>query len=154
MLSYIHCDRGGILQHITEVCDHTVRISFWCGIINCLKIFFNLCADIQPVTYTLYIRIIHFCKTINHCSCLCLKLYLILTILMDISLKIVWINIYTYDLCTSGKFMYFGSDLSGTQRNAKAEKQIAFCIGDHICITVSIGTADAPEIQRMVVSQN
>ena len=68
-----------------------------------------------------------------------------LTILMDISLKIVWINIYTYDLCTSGKFMYFGSDLSGTQRNAKAEKQIAFCIGDHICITVSIGTADALE---------
>ena len=154
MLSYIHCDRGGILQHITEVCNHTVRISFRRGIINCLKIFLNLCADIQPVTDPLCIRSCCFCKTIDYCTCLCLQLHFIDTILMDISLKIVWINIYTYDLCTSGKFIYFGSDLSGTQRNAKTEKQIAFCIGDHICITVSIGTADAPEIQRMVVSQN
>ena len=73
---------------------------------------------------------------------------------MNISLKIVRINIYTYDLCISGKFMDLGSNLSCTQRNTKAEKQVAFCIGDHICITMSIGTANAPEIQRMVVSQN
>ena len=49
MLTYIHGYGRSILQHITEICDHTVGISLRSLVIYCLKVLFDLPADLQPV---------------------------------------------------------------------------------------------------------
>ena len=73
---------------------------------------------------------------------------------MDFSLKVIRVNIHPDNLRSFGKFMNFRSDLTGTERNSKTKQKVAFCVGNHICITMSIGTADASEIQRIPKAQS
>ena len=94
------------------------------------------------------------CQAIDHCAGLSLKFHFILSVLMDISLKIILVDVHTDDLCSFGKFMYFCSNLSGAERNTETEKQITLCICDHVRIAVSIRTSDTAEVQRMVIAQH
>ena len=154
MLAYIYCNGGYICQHIAEIGNHSVRISFRCIIIYCLKVLFNLSADIQPVTCDIFLLERCLCKTVNYCTGLCLQFYFILTVFMNISLKIILINVYANNLRIFCKLVNLGSNLSGTKGNAETEKQVTLCIGDHICITVTIRTANTAKIKRIVIPQH
>ena len=50
--------------------------------------------------------------------------------------------------------MNLGSDLSGAERNTETEKQVTLCIGDHVCISVSISAPDTSEIQRVFITKH
>ena len=86
VLPHIHCNSRSIFQHLTETGNHTVRITFRCLVIHCLKIFLDLITYIEP--FPVLIRFLHCCpgKTVDHCSCFCLKFYFIGTIFMNVSL--------------------------------------------------------------------
>ena len=73
---------------------------------------------------------------------------------MDLSLKVIRIDIHTDDLRSLGKLMDLRSDLACAERNPKTKQEITFRIGDHICIPVSVGTADTSEVQRIIKFQN
>ena len=115
MLSYIHCDGTCILKHITELPDHTVRISLRKGIIHCLKILPDFTAYHHPVTDTLLLSARHFIQCLDQGTCFRQDLDLIFSIFVNIPLKIVGIKVYTDDLRAFCKFIHFGTDLSSTQ---------------------------------------
>ena len=154
MLAYIHCDGTCVTEHITELPNHTVRISLRKGIIHCLEVFLDLTAYHHPVADTLLLPAGNFIQCLDQGTCFRQDLDLIFSIFVNIPLKIVRIKVYTDDLRAFCKFIHFGTDLSGTQGNAETQKQITFGIGDHVCISVAIGSSDTPKILGIIISQN
>ena len=152
MLSHIHSNRSGIGKLITQICDHAVRITLRCLIVHFPEFLTDLLADSKPFLIGTDLCLL-LCQLTHHSLCADAKAFLIFSSLMDLSLKIIRINIHTDDFGILRKLMNLSTNLTGTQGNSKAEQKVAFCIGDHICIPVSVSTSDAPEVQRIIKAQ-
>ena len=75
---------------------------------------------------------------------------LIGSILVNISLQIILVNICTNNLRAFCKLMHLGANLAGAEGNAKTDQKVTFGIGDHVGVAVTVSAADTAEVQRIV----